>query len=810
MGLIDPSSSRNPVRSGLAPALAGVGLLVLLLGGCAEQRLDWLPYEFVAHERAGLQPIETSYPGPMHLWYDFDGDGLEEAIFPDNKTLVARFPDSRNHQIIWQHPFRPPFHLHRPVAVLSAGFDLEGDGRPDLLATARDTLSLRWTTHVLDPRSGELRATFELTATDGRYPDGRWDGFYTPIGGVPGGRRGDLVVFTASAGYDVEGRRILAVEPTTGEEAWSVDLGPTPIPTESRIVDLAGDGTREILVATSGVRNREPGETIAGASDDSCHVYLLDQRGRTLWRYAEAEAPSGTQTELGDVDADGVLDVIVGSGCHAEGRGVLRIHDGRTGRVLGEIGCDRIVLDILVTEATPGAVRLLATFHDGSVVEYGLSSAGEFSVRRRVVFEQVVSRLETADLYDREPDPLLAQLSNGGVALIDRQLCTLALLPHGGMAGRDIFHVWRLVDGSRRLFAGSHPLQSFSLRRARWPWFLGLGAVAVVLPAGWLVARRRIRRPTSAAMQHQLRLQLLDRLKTIRHGRFGTLEDVRRLEWHVQGALELDPDLAVPSARIVKLARDTEASTLARLQEIVALAPQAAIVSHRVESLAESCRELAQQLARCQPETRLDLSRFLAEIKKLNQTLEVDSARIRDDVEACFTADLPDLIARVLRAHEPALAATAVSVELQGEPVDPGEWTASGSLLVTGDADDLAFVIDNLVDNAIRAMEGVAERRLVLAWTATGLSVTLQIEDTGCGIPPEDWQTVLAGDGSTRPGGGFGFKKSATVLARFRGSLEIVASRPGRGTVFELTLPAATTEAGGEPANQRPAAKGHA
>ncbi|MBD3221216.1 hypothetical protein GF314_08225 [bacterium] len=787
----------NGIRAGsgrrAGPRALMIGLLAVAslacLAGCSDQRLSWLPYEFQATPKPfGVRPNERPQPGPSHLWADLDGDGFEELFGAAPAGFTCKKPTYPWPQVAWQHPLPAWLPEHEPPGMLCLDYDLEGDGRPDLVITAAGSLGLRWLTQVVDPSTGYVKAEFTLEIEDGRRRDGRWDGFLVPMGGVPGGvRGGGLVLFVVSVGFDVDGRGLWAVEPTTGEIVWQVETGPAP-DYDSQLVDLDHDGRREIVIGGRGVDNRAGGR-INGASDDSSHVMVFDDRGRSLWQHAMAAYPSGVQLAMADVDRDGVLDVIAAGGCHATDDGILRVYAGMTGELIGAREFESTVSDLLVEPGPDDTMRLVVCERLGGVGRYEVSRDGRIERLRRVVFDSEFSYAEFQRARVSGKPLLVGRLQDVGIAVLTPDLAVAAFLEYDDEhANRDPIKFWQLDAGAPILVSASHPGRSFVLRRARWPWYVGGATVlALAVPVGLAVRRRR--RPIGAALERELGLRLLERLQTLRHENFGTLHNLSRLVWFCESALEDHLEPRPPSGQILQAVADTRETTLRRLEEIVALAGQANVREHRVASLADSGDTLRAVLARCRPDVPLDLAVLLQELRTIHQALQVESANVRADIEARFEADLPGAFAAVLRAQQLVLEESAVTARVQGEVVAPATWRPAGSHAVRCDGDDLCFMLDNLVGNAIRAMAGSRERELRLAWRADGLRTVVTVEDTGCGIPPEDWPRVLAGEASTRDGGGFGLKRTREILTLFRGSLDIVDSRPGRGTTFELRLP---------------------
>jgi C4-dicarboxylate-specific signal transduction histidine kinase len=154
---------------------------------------------------------------------------------------------------------------------------------------------------------------------------------------------------------------------------------------------------------------------------------------------------------------------------------------------------------------------------------------------------------------------------------------------------------------------------------------------------------------------------------------------------------------------------------------------------------------------------------------------------LRGLVEDAFRADPAEVFARSLDAHAAEMEdlGAAAAVELEGAP------------LVQMDVEELAFVVDNLVENAVRAMRGSPEKRLRVTWQEAGEHVVLLVGDTGCGIAPDELELVMKPGHSRRQGGGLGLPRSREILGKYGGGLSVKESSPGRGTTMSLLVPAA-------------------
>ncbi len=118
-----------------------------------------------------------------------------------------------------------------------------------------------------------------------------------------------------------------------------------------------------------------------------------------------------------------------------------------------------------------------------------------------------------------------------------------------------------------------------------------------------------------------------------------------------------------------------------------------------------------------------------------------------------------------------------------------------GDLVVPGDPGELDRLVGNLVSNAVKytAPGGT----VTVGAVRRGTTVLLHVADDGLGISEEDQVGLFhpffrtSNPAALRePGTGLGLAIVATIVERHQGSVE-VRSRPGDGTTFTITLPAA-------------------
>lgn len=134
--------------------------------------------------------------------------------------------------------------------------------------------------------------------------------------------------------------------------------------------------------------------------------------------------------------------------------------------------------------------------------------------------------------------------------------------------------------------------------------------------------------------------------------------------------------------------------------------------------------------------------------------------------------------------------ARAKGLELEVAPVEEGLWVRS-------DATYLRRIAQNLLSNAVRYTR---EGRVRMSVSDTGGRLTLVVEDTGPGIPPEKHALIFqeferGGAPESEPGMGLGLA-IVDQACKVLGHALRLQSAPGQGTRFEVDLERAAPPAG--------------
>lgn len=193
------------------------------------------------------------------------------------------------------------------------------------------------------------------------------------------------------------------------------------------------------------------------------------------------------------------------------------------------------------------------------------------------------------------------------------------------------------------------------------------------------------------------------------------------------------------------------------------------------DDLAErpSSREMAEQIIAASAGLETTVSNLLSFASPARcSSRELDLGAVARDVCALFTA---------------VCASRGVRVEAPG---------AEASVRVAADPEGVRQVLLNLLGNALAATEA-GGRIAVRAFRRESVAV-VEVEDTGCGIAPEDLPRVFDPFFSRTPGGtGLGLAIAHAIVERHGGRIAL-ESVPGKGTRASVELPALVKGEGGQ------------
>ncbi|MES2443521.1 MAG: HAMP domain-containing sensor histidine kinase [Pseudomonadota bacterium] len=139
-----------------------------------------------------------------------------------------------------------------------------------------------------------------------------------------------------------------------------------------------------------------------------------------------------------------------------------------------------------------------------------------------------------------------------------------------------------------------------------------------------------------------------------------------------------------------------------------------------------------------------------------------------------------------------ALVATACAgIRCPGvEQVEIVQAVAPGTVVIA-DRIQIGQVLNNLLTNAVQALEGCAVRRVTISAEPQGRMVAVRIADTGHGLPDAVFARLFEPFYTSKAAGtGLGLALSRTIVEAHGGQLWAERGDAG-GAVFGLTLPVA-------------------
>jgi len=121
------------------------------------------------------------------------------------------------------------------------------------------------------------------------------------------------------------------------------------------------------------------------------------------------------------------------------------------------------------------------------------------------------------------------------------------------------------------------------------------------------------------------------------------------------------------------------------------------------------------------------------------------------------------------------------------------ELLGSGDATISASEEDLAILLDNLIENALN----YSPTRVSVDWGSSGKEAWLAVLDEGPGLAPGEESSLFdrfarGSAGSSQPGTGLGLAIVQTLARRWRGEASL-SNRLDGGTRAEVRFPAAAT-----------------
>ncbi|MBD3236683.1 MAG: hypothetical protein GF330_08265 [Candidatus Eisenbacteria bacterium] len=297
--------------------------------------------------------------------------------------------------------------------------------------------------------------------------------------------------------------------------------------------------------------------------------------------------------------------------------------------------------------------------------------------------------------------------------------------------------------------------------------------------------------PTFAGDLRQLREALLLATEVSGHGGLAATKVIRRVLWLLEAIATQEAASETTRGRLQTTARDFREITRPQIDHILALGAALQLDRAVTEDVSDAACGLSRVLSEM-----ADAEWAPAAIRDHLSQASAVAARIDAGLRRIRVAARRFVTIPVGPEIDSAISAVLEDAERAGVPIDDQVPPEVRTALVRASRGDVAVILENLLANALRAIERGreqsasrtdAQQRISLGGEREEQFVRLEVGDTGCGIAPDDCERIFGRGVSTREGGGTGLYASRELLKNTGGSLRVRQSRPGR-TVMELRL----------------------
>jgi nitrogen fixation/metabolism regulation signal transduction histidine kinase len=235
---------------------------------------------------------------------------------------------------------------------------------------------------------------------------------------------------------------------------------------------------------------------------------------------------------------------------------------------------------------------------------------------------------------------------------------------------------------------------------------------------------------------------------------------------------------------------------LVKLEESASLLAQ----SERESAWREMAKQVAHEIKNPLTPMKLNLQYLHHVMKEENaedfrEKFEKSSKAIIEQIDALATiatefsnlARLPG--ARLEKVNLGELVSSAVSIFDSTDEVTIENMIGNQAIIVRADREQCLRVFNNLLKNAVQALEGVTNPKITIAASETETDVIITIEDNGCGIDENMKAQLFDPNFTTKStGSGLGLAMVKNIMQESGGKIWF-ESEKGKGTIFYVQFP---------------------
>lgn len=275
---------------------------------------------------------------------------------------------------------------------------------------------------------------------------------------------------------------------------------------------------------------------------------------------------------------------------------------------------------------------------------------------------------------------------------------------------------------------------------------------------------------------------LLERTATVLRSRRLEIQNRELLAERERHLYEIEQWNRELERRVAEKSQELESAQaeIIQAEKLATLGHLAAGLTHEIRNPLNSINLFTQILKNNQdshPQQTDFLERIQSEIERIDRLLVklLSVSRVQNRFDSAVQVDL--IAEEVLNVFRPQIEAQQIALQQK----------IVATPLFYANTEEIRQVFTNLISNALHAMPAGGVLRVSVRPIED--KIQIEVDDTGCGIPPEDQSHVFDPFFSTRPKGtGFGLSSVLRTIKTYQGKI-FLTSQPGVGTRFTVLLP---------------------
>ncbi len=303
---------------------------------------------------------------------------------------------------------------------------------------------------------------------------------------------------------------------------------------------------------------------------------------------------------------------------------------------------------------------------------------------------------------------------------------------------------------------------------------LGIPLIISSIPLMVIQAYRYLSRQMPREMRYD---SLLEEVLVFSHGAWAQ-RNIQSVLLHLENLAsggEEDPEV---HRHLHDRLRTLNELTLPAIKSVINLAQSCGLRGVDFTSPLEHLTEIqlgASRLLAEKPLTRPELRKLSHYIRDVQE----QTRQIRHHTVAHFTINLNQVIQQIADSliSEPKMQNVQLDVDLPNTVC----WG-----MVKSSA--LAAILDNAIENSLRAVKNQSRRSIIIKLNPERLHHVIEIQDSGHGIPKENWESIFQASESGDDSTGTGLFHSRELLRSVGGSIKIKESSELLGTTLMIRL----------------------